>query len=60
MPGVVHTFHSFTNGIAEGTQARINVGFHFRFSCNTAAAMGREIAAWITTTQMQRIGPRRH
>ena len=60
MPGVVHTFHSFTNGIAEVTQARINVGFHFRFSCDTAAAMGREIATWITTTQMRRIHRRTH
>ena len=47
MPGVVHTFHSFTAGIAEVTQARINAGFHFRFSCDAAATMGHNIAAWV-------------
>ncbi|HEY3089788.1 MAG TPA: vanadium-dependent haloperoxidase [Jatrophihabitantaceae bacterium] len=55
MPGVVHSFDSFTAGVAEVTQARINAGFHFRFSCNTAAAMGRDIAAWIITTQMRSV-----
>jgi PAP2 superfamily protein len=55
MPGVVHSFDSFTAGVAEVTQARINAGFHFRFSCNTAATMGREIAAWVITTQMRHV-----
>jgi len=55
MPGVVHSFRSFTAGLAEVAQARINAGFHFRFSCNTAATMGRHIAAWVTTTLMQRL-----
>src|SRR5262249_21657425 len=54
-PGVVHSFHSFTAGLAEVTHARINAGFHFRFSCNTAATMGRKLAAWIITTQMQHV-----
>jgi membrane-associated phospholipid phosphatase len=55
MPGVEHTFHSFTAGVAEVAQARINAGFHFRFSCNTAATMGGDIAAWVITTQMQHV-----
>jgi hypothetical protein len=54
MPGVVHTFHSFSDAIAEVIQARIDIGFHFRFSCNTAAAMGREIATWVAATEMRR------
>ncbi|MBO0881637.1 MAG: vanadium-dependent haloperoxidase [Mycobacterium sp.] len=53
LPGVVHSFNSFADGIAEVAQARIDAGFHFRFACDAAAAMGREISAWVTTTQMQ-------
>ena len=60
LPGVVHYFHSFTAGLAEVAQARINAGFHFRFSCDTAAMMGRQIAAWVITTQMQRVHKHQH
>jgi hypothetical protein len=53
MPGVVHTFASFSAAIAEVTDARINAGFHFRFSCDVADLMGGHIASDITTTTMQ-------
>jgi hypothetical protein len=55
MPGVVHSFRSFADGLAEVTQARINAGFHYRFSCDVAAAMGRDIAVWVIATQMRRL-----
>jgi hypothetical protein len=55
MPGVVHRFHSFRAGMAELTDARIDVGFHFRFACDAAEAMGREIDAWVLATQMRRV-----
>jgi membrane-associated phospholipid phosphatase len=57
MPGVAHSFASFSAAVAEVTDARIYAGFHFRFSCDTADVMGRQIANFVTTTTMQ---PRHH
>jgi hypothetical protein len=53
MPGVVHAFPSFAAAVAEVTDARIDAGFHFRFSCDTADLMGNHIATYITATTMQ-------
>jgi membrane-associated phospholipid phosphatase len=53
MPGVVHTFSSFTAAVAEVTDARIYAGFHFRFSCDAADLMGRRIADLVTSMTMQ-------
>jgi membrane-associated phospholipid phosphatase len=53
MPGVVHSFTSFTAGVAEVTTARIDAGFHFRFSCDVADVMGRQIADYVTRNTMQ-------
>jgi hypothetical protein len=55
VPGVASTvrdFSSFSDAVAEVTVARIAVGFHFRFACETAAHMGDEVAGYTMTTQM--------
>jgi len=33
--------------------ARVYAGFHFRFSCADAAALGAQVAQWVTGTIMQ-------
>jgi len=55
VPGVASTtrsYASFSSAIAEIAVARIAAGFHFRFSCDTAAIMGSQIAGYATATQM--------
>jgi membrane-associated phospholipid phosphatase len=53
----VRSFSSFADANAEIALARIAAGFHFRFSCEIAASMGDEVAAYAMTTQML---PRHH
>jgi PAP2 superfamily protein len=44
LPGVVHTFTSFSSAVAEVSDARVFAGIHFRFSCDDAVLMGTGIA----------------
>jgi len=53
LPGVTHSFASFTAGVAEVTDARVFIGFHFRFACNAADVMGRGVAGYVLATQMR-------
>jgi membrane-associated phospholipid phosphatase len=54
LPGVTRSFSSFSDGVAQVTDARVFAGFHFRFSCNDAAATGAQVANYAESTLMQR------
>lgn len=43
LPGVTRDFANFAQAVEEVGPARIWGGLHFRFSCRTGAAMGRQI-----------------
>ena len=53
LTGVQRDFTSFTAAVRQVEAARIYVGFHFRFSCADAAALGAQVAQWVTGTIMQ-------
>jgi membrane-associated phospholipid phosphatase len=53
MPGITRTFETFSAGVAQVTDARVFAGIHFRFACDSATAMGRQVAGWVLATQMQ-------
>jgi hypothetical protein len=53
MPGVTRTLPSISTGVAQVIDARVLGGLHFRFAGDVAAAMGRQVAAYIEATQMQ-------
>jgi hypothetical protein len=53
LPGVQRSFASFSAAVQQVEDARIYAGFHFRFSCTDAAAVGAEVAACVTSTLMQ-------
>jgi len=53
-PGVTRTLRSFSGGVAQVTDARILGGIHFRFACDAATELGREVAAYVEATQMRR------
>ena len=58
LPGVEHSFSSFSSAIAEVENARVWGGIHFRFACETGAAMGAAVAEYVTGTQLLTIhGP---
>jgi hypothetical protein len=58
LPGVQHSFSSFSSAIAEVENARVWGGIHFRFACETAATMGAAVADYVTRTQLVRMhGP---
>jgi hypothetical protein len=50
LPGVVHSFTSFSSAVSEVSDARVFAGIHFRFSCDDAARMGTEIASLVDDT----------
>jgi len=54
MPGVTRTLPSFSAGVAQVIDARVFGGIHFRFAGDVAATMGRQVAAYVEETQMQR------
>jgi hypothetical protein len=54
MPGVARTLPSFSAGVTQVIDARVFGGIHFRFAGEVAAAMGRQVAAYVEETQMQR------
>jgi hypothetical protein len=53
LPGVQRAFTSFAAAVAQVEDARIYAGFHFRFSCADAAALGAHVAQYVTSTLMQ-------
>ena len=55
LPGVEHSFTSFSSAVAEVENARVWGGIHFRFACDTAVGMGAAVADYVTDTQLLRI-----
>jgi hypothetical protein len=56
LPGVTRSFTRFSDAIAQVADARVFAGFHYRFSCEDAARMGRQVARYAASTLMQRLG----
>ena len=56
LPGVERSFASFPAAVAQIADARIFAGFHFRFSCDDGIVLGNEVAQYIRSTQLLRIG----
>jgi membrane-associated phospholipid phosphatase len=56
LPGVMHSFTSFSAAVAEVANARVWAGFHFRFACDDAVAMGVNVGNQAESTLMQRLG----
>ena len=54
MPGVSRTLPSFSAGVAQVIDASVLGGIHFRFAGDIATAMGRQVAAYLEATRMQR------
>ena len=46
---------SFSDAVAQVADARVFAGFHFRFSCDDAAQMGRQVAHYAGATLMRRL-----
>jgi hypothetical protein len=53
LPGVQRDFTSFSAAVQQVEDARIYAGFHFRFSCADGAALGLQVANYVTSTIMQ-------
>jgi hypothetical protein len=53
LPGVQRDFTTFTAAVQQVEDARIYAGFHFRFSCADAAALGAQVANYVISTLMQ-------
>ena len=53
LPGVQRDFTTFSAAIQQVEDARIYAGFHFRFSCIDSAALGAQVANYVTSTLMQ-------
>jgi hypothetical protein len=52
MPGVEKSFTSFDEAVADVGNARVWAGFHFRFSCDDGAALGRHVAGYVKSHLM--------
>ena len=50
MPAVTRDFGSFTDAVQQVEDARVWAGFHYRFSCEDGAALGRNVAEWALAT----------
>jgi hypothetical protein len=50
VPGVTRDYTSFSAATEDVADARVFGGMHFRFSCDTAIQMGREIASLVDNT----------
>ena len=53
LPGVQRDFTTFSSAVQQVENARIYAGFHFRFSCTDAAALGAQVARYVTSTPMR-------
>ncbi len=56
LPGVTRSFTRFSDAVAQVADARVFAGFHFRFSCEDAAQMGKQVAHYAESTLMRRLG----
>jgi hypothetical protein len=56
LPGVTRSFTRFSDAVAQVADARVFAGFHFRFSCDDAAQMGKQVAHYAESTLMRRLG----
>jgi hypothetical protein len=52
LPGAQRDFTTFSSAVQQVEDARIFAGFHFRFSCTDAAALGAQVARYVTSTLM--------
>jgi hypothetical protein len=50
MPGVVRSFTSFDAAVQQVENARIWAGFHYRFSCEDGATLGRAVGGYVLAT----------
>ncbi len=46
LPGVERSFSSFSAAVAQVADARVFAGFHYRFSCDDAIALGEKVATY--------------
>jgi hypothetical protein len=53
LTGVQRDFTMFSAAVQQVEDARIYAGFHYRFSCTDAAALGTQVAQYVTDTLMQ-------
>jgi PAP2 superfamily len=58
LPGVEHSFTSFSSAVAEVENARIWGGIHFRFACDSAVGMGAQVADYVVGTRLLRVNGR--
>ena len=54
VPGAVRNFNTFSDAVAQVADARVFVGFHFRFSCDESSQMGADAANLALETLMVR------
>jgi hypothetical protein len=55
LSGVERDFTSFSSAVAQVVDARIFAGFHFRFACEDAVKMGREVGDYVNDTVARRV-----
>jgi hypothetical protein len=55
LPGVEHSFSSFSSAVAEVENARIWGGIHFRFACDAAVGMGAQVADYVVSNKLLRV-----
>jgi len=56
LPGVERSFTSFDAALGQVGDARVWAGFHFRFSCDDGAALGRQVGAYVASHVMRPAG----
>jgi hypothetical protein len=52
LPGVTRSFESFSAAVSQVTDARVYAGFHFRFACEDAVQMGKQVAGQVEGKMM--------
>jgi hypothetical protein len=45
--GTTRTYRSFSQALAEVTEARILAGLHFRYSMRDGSRLGQQVADWV-------------
>jgi hypothetical protein len=55
LPGVLHSFSSFSDAVSEIHDARVFGGIHFRSACRDGSAAGEAVANYILEHAMQRL-----
>jgi len=54
-PGLVHSYHSYSQAAAEVADARVWVGFHFRTACKRGLRQGRQVGRFAFKHYLQPI-----